>query len=213
MQKLADGLLILKGIDLSHIGKVIEEAGQGIGKIDALSDKLAAVAPKLKDAATKLQQPVNMIIQIFSKLNKVMDDFHKNINNIGADIDKLGNDLNQHADVMDDAASRINVAVDQKAGPAIARAEGAGIGNIVRSEPISEVQVMTDAEEGKSNEGDSQIDILNSMYLELVALNGTAKLISDAGSMDEIFDMLNQYMPNMASKEEGLASELNQYMS
>jgi len=214
MQQLADGLLILKGTDLSHIADVIEEAAEGIGKIDALSDKLAAVAPKLKDAATKLQKPVSMIVKIFSELNKVMDDFHKNIDNIGTDIDKLGNNLKQHAEVMDDAASRINVVVDQKAGPAMARAEGAGIGNVVRSEPISEIQVMTDAEgEGKSNEGEAQVDILNNMYHELVTLNTTAMTIAASGNMDEIFDMLNQYMPSMANKEEGLASELNQYMS
>jgi hypothetical protein len=210
---LAKAMTMLSKLEMKSIGSEIADALSGISKLGDLADKLQSVAAKFKTAANTLKGPVNAIVAIFSKLNSVLDGFHKNVQNIGSDIDKLTTAVENHADLMENAAERVNVAVGAKVAPAMSEAERIGINDVVRAETIQQVQVAVTTEGEEPGIADGQVALLAIMRDQLVDLNDNVRKISESSAADDIYELCARYLPSMAGKKEGLSSELNEYMS
>ena len=133
--------------------------------------------------------------------------------NIGSDIDKLTTAVENHADLMENAADRVNVAVGAKVAPAMSEAERVGINDAVRAETIQQVQVAVTTEGEEPGIAEGQVVLLAMMRDQLADLNDNVRKISDSSAADDIYELCARYMPSMAGKKEGLSSELNEYMS
>jgi hypothetical protein len=183
--------------------------------IDAVPH-LARIGPELAKAATSLDAGVKEFAGPADRMTEVLDRLAESIGNFAKGIDlsaalgRMAADLTQYAGLLENAAERIEVAIQARAVPAMRAAERAGIKEAVRSEAISTVQVM-DKTEGEGREQDIRLVTGVEQAVEnLKSIKELLQVMDPGSGVGEILELLNERLPDMqAAGSQNLSSELS----
>jgi hypothetical protein len=131
-----------------------------------------------------------------------------NVSGLGEQLESVTNMLDKYAVRLEAVAERISIAIMTKVVPAMQAAEAAGIQEAIKSEAITEVQVMME----KEGEEDTT-DLIEQTNLILSSIDGRLEAMAADATVANILDTLNAILPAVRSGGEGeLSSEMNAWM-
>jgi len=196
----------------------LNEAAKDLDSLDAFESATIDVAKSVEKASTEFSSAIDGFADPADKLIEVLQglgDAVAGFDNMGAGLEEnlqsLTYVLEEYATRLEGVSERIETAINTKALPAIRRAEEAGITEAIRSEAITQVEVMPPAE--GENETQEEIKVL------LMTQNGILGQLAEAveniptgtTEVTQIIELLQNYLPEAAAKEHGLDSEMNQW--
>lgn len=165
------------------------------------------------DGMTRFADSFDRMTTMLSSTNlaKIMDTHSAALH---ASIEDMAGLLNKYADLLENAASRVEIAIASRAIPALTRAKTDVVGDLVKAETISTVKVKN--EERVSTTADTSVTDavyslaeLLSQVITILTQNGTS---GDAGRT-EIAGILSTYLPDIATGRQGsLASDMNNWV-
>jgi hypothetical protein len=170
---------------------------------------LAKAATSLDAGVKEFAGPADRMTEVLDRLAESIGNFAKGID-LSAALGRMAADLTQYAGLLENAAERIEVAIQARAVPAMRAAERAGIKEAVRSEAISTVQVM-DKTEGEGREQDIRLVTGVEQAVEnLKSIKELLQVMDPGSGVGEILELLNERLPDMqAAGSQNLSSELS----
>jgi len=209
MKLLAQGFIMLASAPLSGFKAAAQAALSAMPILKKLVGELDTTAIGLQAAADKFTRPTNQIANSLNNLSAALANVGQGLD-LASQIGELSVLLDQYSQLLETTAQRIEVAVVEKAQPAMSAARNSGLADAVRAETIDTVQVKTDVSgeteqiDGEGNLLAEQNDILRNI-LEMMGGYG------QGNDLAEITDLLRDGIGG-GSTSNGLASEFNQWM-
>lgn len=214
MWTLAESFMMLKDAPIDSLGDAADSALDAIPNVNRVARELNKSADVFQQAADKFVKPVREIAGSLEELGAAMANIGGAGMMVQEDMDKLGAMLEKYTTLLEGTAQRIELAVVSKAQPAMAAAREEGLEDAVRSEAITQVQVM-DKTEGEAEKVDEQTILLAAIAGSLAGINEKMEVVTGEGGGTElttIVELLETYLPEITVKDEGLTTEFNQWM-
>jgi len=211
VSKIAHAFQVMKDAPFNSMKEAAETGILAIPQMEKFAKRLPAVAESMKSATEKLAGPANELAQILNNLGDAILKFDGVGQSLSAEMESVSNTLDKYSFRLEAASQRIQTAVETKAVPAMAAASDAGIDEVIKSEAITQIQVANDT--GAEIEETADTVLLATIAKELHDLNSKVEGISGSGEseMASIAELLQQYLPVLADKQQGLESEMNQW--
>jgi hypothetical protein len=212
MHLFAASFEVLSKAPIDSIGDAAGAALDAIPNVNKLARELDKSAGLFQSAADKFVKPVREISASLEELGGALANIGSQGLMVQGDMDRLGSMLEKYTSLLEGTAQRIELAVVSKAQPAMATAREEGLEDAVRSETITTVQVM-DKTEGDAGILDQHTILLSEMVTNLRGINEKMTVMGDGGTeLGTIIELLETYLPEMTTKDQGLTSEFNQWM-
>lgn len=202
-------LLALQNANIGTFGSIAEAGLRDIPKIDAFSDSLSLSADKLSASVAKFKTPADQLISTLGSMHAALATVDLQGLAIESQVGEMGAELEKYAIAIESVAERVESAIAAKALPAINDANAAGVGDVVRSEAITTVQVLDKREGGRTDEHKmlaTQQVVLMAKLVDLVA-----SMVSDS-QVTEIRDLLSNHLVSSGDGGGLLSNEMNQWM-
>ncbi len=206
---LTSSLLSLQGANLGTFGDIANAGLRDIPKIDSFSDSLSRSADKLAVSVAKFKTPADQLVATLGNMQSALAAVDLQGIAIESQVGEMGAELEKYAVAIESVAERVEGAIAAKALPAISDANAAGVGDIVRSEAITTVQVLDKREGGRTDEHKilaTQQVVLMTKLVDLVA-----SLVGDS-QVTEIRDLLSNHLASAGDGGGLLSNEMNQWM-
>lgn len=213
MHLFAESFEMLSHAPIDSIGNAADAALAAMPNVNKLARELDKSAGLFQAAADKFVKPVREISASLEELGGALAEIGSQGLTVQSDMDKLGVMLDKYAGLMGMTAERLELAVVAKAQPAMAAAREEGLEDAVRSEAITTVQVI-DKTEGEAERVDENTLLLTEMATNLRGINDKMEAMGEGGGTEltTIVELLETYLPDMTSKDQGLTTEFNQWM-
>jgi hypothetical protein len=213
MHMFATSFEIMSNAPIDSIGNAADAALDAMPNVNKLARELDKSANLFQSAADKFVKPVREISASLEELGGALADIGGQGLTVQEDMDKLGAMLEKYTTLLEGTAQRIELAVVSKAQPAMAAAREEGLEDAVRSEAITTVQVM-DKTEGEAEMVDEHTVLLTEMATNLRGINERMAAMGEGGGTEltTIVELLETYLPEMTTKDQGLTTEFNQWM-
>lgn len=169
------------------------------------------ITTSISSFTSSLQAPVEQLTTIMGQMAGVLTSFGPIGETLEADLDNLITIVDSYAAKLEGVSERIQTAVATKAIPAMRAAEEAGIEEAIKAESISTIEMIPpdkDDSADKTNELlQRQLEVLSKLA------DGVEKIGAGSGTeVAQILEMLQTFLPGMVAKEDGLSTQMNDWM-
>lgn len=199
-----------RAIDISDIRSKVNGLSGSFGQMENFATEVNTAANLLNSAVDNFEDPANRLANVLERLGEVITGFGDGLS-LGDNVGNLASQLDQYVSLLESASERIAVAIETKAVPAMRAAEEAGITETLRSEAVNTVKVMNEEESDGSSGSEivelatAQLEVLNQLKEALIGMTGGESVGKD------IFNILQQYLPQVGRKNNSLSAELNSW--
>jgi hypothetical protein len=209
---LSDSFTSLSNAPIGSLKNAVDGALSAIPGVNRLAKELDSSAVMFQSAADKFVKPVMQIVDSLNSLDTSLSNIGGSGLLIQDDMNRLGVLLDKYSSLLEGTAERVELAVVSKAMPAMATARNEGLEDMVRSEAITTVQVMDKTDGGTERSDKTHVLLLEQVVLLKTIIERLTGIPNNSDSLADIVTILESHLPNITSRDEGLSTNMNQWM-
>lgn len=206
---LADSYLSLMAVDATILQDIAQAGLDAMPLLDQFATAIGQTAERLRVAVNQIRDPALELTAILQDLGDSLNVFDQGGVVIQTNVEDVIAQMDTYINSLQGSVARMEMALNAQAAPTMREAENAGMGEAMRGETISTVQVFHSAERAEDTDDLITQLALNNSYLEQIVAIISGSM--EGESITVIRDMLAEYMPKISKAKLGMHNGLNQW--